>query len=84
MVAGLFLTLPALFLSPAFYPRPFLPGWLQAVTNLNPAAYVIETGQRLLSLGNDWGHDLRTLVALAVAGLVVIPAVAASFRSITR
>jgi hypothetical protein len=37
MVAGLFLTLPALFLSSAFFPqKPLLPGWLHAATTGNP------------------------------------------------
>ena len=31
MVAGLFLTLPVLFLSSAFFPKPLLPGWPQTV-----------------------------------------------------
>jgi ABC-2 type transport system permease protein len=84
MVAGLFLTLPALFLSSAFFPKPLLPGWLQAVTGGNAAAYVIETGQRLLNAGNDWGQDLRTLAAVAVAGLVLVPATVAAFRAATR
>ena len=49
----------------------------------NPAAYVIETGQQLMSTGNDWGQDLRTLIALAAAGLVLVPA-AAAFRAAAR
>jgi ABC-2 type transport system permease protein len=84
MVAGLFLTLPALFLSPAFLPRPLLPGWLQAATAGNPAAYVIETGQQLMATGNNWGQDLRTVIALAAAGLVLAPAAVAAFRAATR
>jgi ABC-2 type transport system permease protein len=83
MVAGLILTLPALFLTPAFFPKPLLPEWLRSVAAGNPAAYVIETGQRLMSTGNDWGQDLRTLVALAVAGLVLIPTTVAAFRAAT-
>jgi ABC-2 type transport system permease protein len=84
MVVGGFLTLLALFLSPAFYPKPLLPGWLQAVTDANPAAYVIDTGQRLIGVGNDWGQDIRTLIALAVAALVLLPAAVAAFRAATR
>jgi ABC-2 type transport system permease protein len=84
MVVGQFLTLLALFLSPAFYPKPLLPGWLQAVTDANPAAYVIDTGQRLLGIGNDWGQDIRTLIALAVAALVLLPASVAAFGAATR
>ena len=55
MVGGLLLTLPILFLTPAFFPEPLLPEWVRAVASVN-AAYVIETGQRLMSLGNDWAR----------------------------
>lgn len=84
MVAGLLLTLPALFLSPAFFPKPLQPGWLQAVAGWNPAAYVIETGQRLMTAGGDWGLDLRTLVVVLGTGLVLVSAASASFRAATR
>jgi ABC-2 type transport system permease protein len=84
MVGGLLLTLPALFLTPAFFPKPLLPGWPQAITNANPAAYVIETGQRLMSLGNSWGQDARSLVALAVAAAALIPASVTAFRATTK
>jgi ABC-2 type transport system permease protein len=84
MVAGLFLTLPALFLTPAFFPKQLLPGWLQAVTKANPAAYVIETGQQLMSTGNSWGQDLRTLLALGIAALILVPAAVTAFRTTTN
>lgn len=84
MVGGLLLTLPALFLTPAFFPRPLLPGWLQGVSDANPATYVIETGQRLMSLGNSWGQDLQALVALGVTAAVLLPASVAAFRSSTK
>lgn len=84
MVTGILLTLPVLFLTPAFFPEPLLPNWMQAVATGNPAAYVIETGQRLMSIGNDWGQDLRTLIALGAAGLVLAPASVAAFRTTTR
>jgi hypothetical protein len=72
MVAGLFLTLPALFLSSAFFPQEAATAGLAAGGHhRQPAASVIETGQRLVNTGDDWGQDLRTLVAAAVAGLVL-------------
>src|SRR6266511_1836856 len=85
-VAGLFLTLPALFFTPAFFPEPLPPGWFQAVATGNPAAYVIETGKRLMSIGHDRGQDLRTLIALVVAGFVLAPGAAAvaAFRATTK
>jgi ABC-2 type transport system permease protein len=82
MVGGLLLTLPALFLTPAFFPRPLLPGWLQGVSNLNPAAYVIETGQHLMTTGNSWAQDGRTLIALVVTAAVLIPLSVAAFRTV--
>jgi ABC-2 type transport system permease protein len=84
MVAGLLLTLPALFLSPAFFPKPLQPSWLQTVAGWNPAAYVIETGQRLMIAGNDWGLDLQTLAVVAGAGAVLVTAAVTSFRAATR
>jgi ABC-2 type transport system permease protein len=84
MVVGILLTLTPLFLSSAFFPKPYLPGWLQAVMLGNPAAYVIETGQQLTGTGNAWGQDLRTIAALAVAGLILMPASVASFRAVSR
>jgi ABC-2 type transport system permease protein len=81
MVLGLFLTLPVLFLSSAFFPLSLQPQWLQTVAHANPASYVITTGQQLMSTGNSWSQDLRTLVALGVAGLVFVPAAIRAFRS---
>ena len=84
MVGGLLLTLPALFLTPAFFPKPLLPGWLQGVTSANPASYVIQTGQRLMSIGNSWSQDGRTLIALAITAAVLIPASVTAFRATAK
>jgi ABC-2 type transport system permease protein len=84
MVGGLLLTLPALFLTPAFFPRQLLPGWLQGASNLNPAAYVIETGQRLMTTGHSWAQDGRTLIALAVTAAVLTPLSVAAFRTTAK
>jgi ABC-2 type transport system permease protein len=84
MVAGLLLNLPAIFLSPAFFPLSLQPHWLRAVAKASPASYVIETGQQLTSLGNHWHQDMNTLLALAAVGLLLIPAALAAFRATTR
>lgn len=80
MVVGFFFTLPLLFLSAAFFPKPLLPGWLQAVTRANPASYVIETGQRLVAGGGMWAQDLRTLAALGITAAIFIPLTVTAFR----
>jgi ABC-2 type transport system permease protein len=84
MVGGLLLTLPALFLTPAFFPKPLLPGWLQGITSVNPAAYVIQTGQQLMSTGNSWAQDGKTLIALAVTAAVFIPLSIKAFRATAK
>jgi ABC-2 type transport system permease protein len=84
MVAGVFLALPALFLSSAFLPLRLQPEWVQTVARFNPASYVIDVGQSLTSIGNDWGQDVRMLVALAVAAVLLMPATVAAFRATTR
>jgi ABC-2 type transport system permease protein len=84
MAAGLILTLPALFLTSAFFPKPYLPGWLQGVMNANPAAYIISTGQQLMNTGNSSSQDLKTLAALAVTALILAPSAASAFRAATR
>lgn len=84
MVVGLFLTLPVLFLSSAFYPLTLQPGWLQVISHANPAAYVITAGQQLMSAGVSETGILRAVVALGVAGLLLVPAAVRSFRLTTR
>jgi ABC-2 type transport system permease protein len=81
MVVGFFITLPVLFMSSAFFPLELQPGWLQAVSHANPAAYVIKTGQVLMNLGNSTGQDLRTVVALVVTGALLVPATVSAFRA---
>jgi ABC-2 type transport system permease protein len=84
MVGGLFVTLPVLFLSSAFFPLKFQPDWLQAVAKVNPAAYVISAEQLLMNVGNDRGQDLAALAAVAVTALILVPATVAAFRTATR
>jgi ABC-2 type transport system permease protein len=84
MVIGLFLTLPVLFLTSAFFPRPELPGWLRAASRANPAAYVIEAGRNVMTFGNDWAALARTGSILAATLVVTLAAATAAFRHVTR
>jgi ABC-2 type transport system permease protein len=84
MVLGLFLTLPVLFLSSAFFPLSLQPEWLQKVAVTNPASYVITAGQQLMGPGNSWAQDARALVALGAAAVLFVPAAVMAFRHATR
>jgi ABC-2 type transport system permease protein len=62
-----------LLVSGVYYPTTVLPGWLQAVSTISPATYVIEGMRRALMDG----HDVVTLWPLMwpalLAGAVSIP-----------
>ena len=82
MALGFLLTLPVLFMSSAFFPLRLQPAWLQRVAGANPAAYVISTGQQLLNSGNNTPQDVRTIIALAAAAVIAIPATLLAFRKV--
>lgn len=82
MALGFLLTLPVLFMSSAFFPLRLQPAWLQRVAAANAAAYVITTGQQLLNSGNNTPRDVRTIIALAAAAVIAIPATLLAFRKV--
>lgn len=62
-----------LLISGVYYPVTVLPGWIQAVSHLSPATYILD-GTRTALLGNASPSDVVTsLVPLAVIGIVTIP-----------
>ena len=82
MALGFLLTLPVLFMSSAFFPLRLQPAGLQRVADANPAAYVITTGQQLLNTGSNAPQDVRTIIALAAAAVIAIPATLLAFRKV--
>ena len=82
MALGFLLTLPVLFMSSAFFPLRLQPAWLQRVADANPAAYVITAGQQLLNTGYNAPQDVRTIIALAAAAVIAIPATLLAFRKV--
>lgn len=84
MVIGLFLTLPVLFLSSAFFPRPELPGWLQGASRVNPATYVIETSRNIMNFGSDWASVAQTFGVVALTLAITLMMATAAFRHVTR
>jgi ABC-2 type transport system permease protein len=60
-----------LFLAPVYVPRELLTGWVEAVSDLDPATHIMETGRELLA-----GQSADVLGALAIAvGMVAVLAV---------
>jgi ABC-2 type transport system permease protein len=73
MGIGQVITLPLFFASNAIYPISIMPAWLQAVANVNPLSYMVDSLRALLVTGNlsRLPFDIIILVAAAfiIAGI---------------
>ena len=70
MGIGQAITMPLFFSSSALYPTKIMPGWLQAISKVNPLTYEVE-GLRTLLIGtssNLW-LDFGVLALATVAGI---------------
>ncbi len=67
--------LQALFLlvSGVYYPVTVLPGWIQAVSRLSPATYVLEAMRQGILEGAPLVQLLPTIMTLLAMGVVTIP-----------
>ena len=74
MGVGQLLTMPLFFASNAIYPTEIMPGWLKAVSQLNPLTYVVDALRATMlsgstsrfGLGWDYVVLLLTTVVLVV------------------
>jgi ABC-2 type transport system permease protein len=48
-------TLPLMFASSAYFPIAQMPGWLQAIANVNPISYTIDAVRRLMVFSDGFG-----------------------------
>ncbi len=62
--------LPTFMLSGFLYEIPAMPVWLQALTYLVPARYLIPSLQTLFLTGDIWGHFLPNMAIMIGFGLV--------------
>jgi ABC-2 type transport system permease protein len=69
---GQAITMPLFFGSNALYPVAFMPGWVRAITLINPLSYEVNALRRLLLglPGNLW-LDFGVLAFAAVLGVSV-------------
>ena len=77
-LGGFLFVMPAILLSGVVTPIRAMPGWLQAVTYLNPVRYFAEVMRTTLMRGAGFGELWPQLLALAVLGGGVL--VAATLR----
>jgi ABC-2 type transport system permease protein len=73
-----------LLISGVYYSVRILPGWLQAVSRLSPATYLLRGIRAALMDGRGVVHQGETLLVLAVFGLVLVPASLLAFSAAER
>jgi len=81
MGIGQVLTMPLFFASNAIYPIEIMPGWLQAISHINPLTYQVDALRALMladgtsayGLGVDFGVLLAVTASLVIVGAWVYP-----------
>jgi ABC-2 type transport system permease protein len=68
-----------LLVSGVYYGINVLPGWLQAVSHISPATYLLRGIRSAIIDGQGFGHQGRNLLILAIFGVVMIPGSLAAF-----
>lgn len=78
-------TLPLMFASSAYFPISNMPGWLQAIANVNPISYTIDAVRRLMIFSNGYsGLALDFAFVGVFAAVVTIICVVLSWRFLNK
>ncbi len=74
MGVGQLLTMPLFFASNAIYPISIMPGWLQAISQVNPLTYEVDALRALMVVGAPtvYGVMLDLAILLATCAILVI------------
>jgi ABC-2 type transport system permease protein len=84
MGVGQVLTMPLFFASNAIYPTDIMPGWLKAISHLNPLTYLVDALRTVMlasstssyGLGFDYAVILLTTTILILVGARLYPRLA--------
>ena len=70
-----FITMPLMFASSALFPQTNFPGWMQAISNVNPVTYAALFGRGIVVFGTaDWtylGYLAIFAAAMLLAGTLI-------------
>jgi ABC-2 type transport system permease protein len=81
MGIGQAITMPLFFASNAIYPISLMPGWLKAISIINPISYAVDAMRALLVTG-DFSHLAVDFLAIGLATVVMVTLASLSFRKI--
>jgi ABC-2 type transport system permease protein len=62
-----------LLVSGVYYSVDVLPGWLQVLSHVSPATYLLRGIRDALLNGSSVGHEAGNLAILALFGVVLVP-----------
>lgn len=82
--ASNFILLPMTFLSPVFMATSLMPGWIRAVSRLNPVAWGVDAARSAMSVSPDWPGILARLGSLVVLSALSGWVATQAFRSYQR
>jgi ABC-2 type transport system permease protein len=81
---SIFLLLPLTFLSTAFIAKSLMPGWMQAIANVNPVNWALEATRGVLTSTTHWGTAFGYGAALLALAAVMAGLATLTFRSYQR
>ncbi len=78
VMIGNLMTLPLMFLSTAMVPKPFMPGWIETISLINPITYAVESVRAVLVGTTDMNvYGFGILILAVFAGVSLAWAVSA-------
>lgn len=78
VMIGNLMTLPLMFLSTAMVPKPFMPGWIETISLINPITYAVESVRAVLvGTPNYTEYGFGALIIAVFAGVSLAWAVSA-------
>lgn len=69
MMVGTLLTFPILFMSTALMPLEFQPDWMERVSRVNPASYVVDAMRSLMIAPYDWSLIGQAFLVIGVVAV---------------
>jgi ABC-2 type transport system permease protein len=78
------LLFPLVFMSTAFVPESLMPGWIRVINAWNPISYLIEALRALMITGYDWELIARSLVSMAIMGVILQAGTLWAFHRLAR
>ena len=77
MGVGQILTMPLFFASNAIYPISIMPGWLQAISRVNPLTYEVDALRGLMVMGGTSVNGMFLDVAVLITATAILVTIAA-------